>query len=74
MGEVYPGGPLTGYWMVGLVAISFGAAAIGLSFCLRPAIEPSSKSIVKEKSETATDAFSETEEAELAAVCGDPVS
>jgi predicted MFS family arabinose efflux permease len=74
MGEQYKGGPLTGYWMVGLVAVSFGATAIGLSFFLRPAAEPPSKTLVKEEAKDLSKDAHVTEEAELAAVCGDPVS
>lgn len=36
VGEAFPGGPLTRYWLAGLVAACFGMAAIGLSFLLRP--------------------------------------
>ncbi|TWU18738.1 Purine efflux pump PbuE [Allorhodopirellula heiligendammensis] len=39
IGEVYPGGPLTQYWLVGVVAVCFGLLAIGLSFMLRPPSE-----------------------------------
>lgn len=39
IGEAYPGGPLTRYWLVGVVAVCFGLVAIGLSFMLRPAPE-----------------------------------
>ncbi len=75
MGEQYKGGPLTGYWMVGLVAVSFGATAIGLSFFLRPAAEPPAKTLVKEEAKDLSKEDAHvTEEAELAAVCGDPVS
>jgi len=35
IGEVYSGGPLTNYWIVGWVAMFFGTLAIGLSFLLR---------------------------------------
>jgi hypothetical protein len=35
IGEVYPGGPLTNYWLVGIVAGTFGVIAIGLSLSLR---------------------------------------
>lgn len=36
IGEAYPGGPLTHYWLAGWVAVSFGVLAIVLSFLLRP--------------------------------------
>jgi predicted MFS family arabinose efflux permease len=36
IGEEYEGGPLTHYWLAGLVAIGFGLTALGLSFFLRP--------------------------------------
>lgn len=74
MGEKYKNGPLTGYWMVGLVAIGFGAAAIGLSFFLRPAVEPLKKTLVKPELEKSPPEDHVTEEAELATVCGDPTS
>jgi len=35
IGEQFPGGPLTNYWLAGLVAVCFGMLAIGLSFLLR---------------------------------------
>jgi predicted MFS family arabinose efflux permease len=37
IGELSPGGPLTNYWIVGVVAVCFGVAAIALSFALRTA-------------------------------------
>lgn len=37
IGEESEGGPLTNYWLAGLVAIGFGLTALGLSFLLRPA-------------------------------------
>lgn len=37
IGEKFPGGPLTHYWLVGWVAVVFGVIAIALSFLLRPA-------------------------------------
>jgi predicted MFS family arabinose efflux permease len=37
VGEAYPGGPLTHYGTAGLVAMTFGVAAIGLSLLLRAA-------------------------------------
>ena len=37
IGESFPGGPLTHYWLAGWVAVFFGLLAIGLSFLLRPA-------------------------------------
>lgn len=40
VGEEYPGGPLTNYWLAGLVAVGFGTVALGLSFLLRPAKPP----------------------------------
>lgn len=74
MGEEYKGGPLTGYWLAGLVAVCFGATAIGLSFFLRPSIESPSESLVTKSPETSPPSAKELEEAELAAACGDPVS
>jgi predicted MFS family arabinose efflux permease len=35
IGEAFPGGPLTNFWLAGLVAVFFGLLAIGLSFLLR---------------------------------------
>ena len=37
IGEEFPGGPLTHYWLAGWVAVFFSLLAIGLSFLLRPA-------------------------------------
>jgi predicted MFS family arabinose efflux permease len=39
VGETFPGGPLTYFWLAGWVAVFFGITAIGLSFLLRPAPE-----------------------------------
>jgi predicted MFS family arabinose efflux permease len=36
IGEEYPQGPLTNYWVAGLVAASFGVLALVLSFRLKP--------------------------------------
>ncbi len=36
IGEVYPGGPLTFYWLAGYVAVLFGVLAVFLSYMLRP--------------------------------------
>jgi predicted MFS family arabinose efflux permease len=76
MGEEYKNGPLTGYWLVGLLAVCFGSTAIGLSFFLRPALESPSKSVLKSSEDLKTpfDSLPVEEEAELATVCGDPVS
>jgi len=38
IGEAFPGGPLTHYWLAGWVAVSFGLLAIALSFLLRPSV------------------------------------
>ena len=35
IGEKYPGGPLTNYWLAGVVAMIFGIIAIALAFRLR---------------------------------------
>lgn len=37
IGEESPGGPLTNYWLAGVVASVFGITAIAFSFMLRPA-------------------------------------
>lgn len=74
MGEEFKGGPLTGYWMVGIVAVGFGSTAIGLSFFLRAAVEPPAKTFVKPTVEKSPEDDHLTEEAELATVCGDPAS
>ncbi|MCC6509797.1 MAG: MFS transporter [Pirellulaceae bacterium] len=37
IGEEFSGGPLTHYWVVGLIAATFGLIAMTLSFKLRPA-------------------------------------
>ena len=37
IGEQFKGGPLTHYWLAGLIAAGFGITALGLSFLLRPA-------------------------------------
>jgi len=36
IGETFPGGPLTHYWLAGWLAAVFGVIAIALSFLLRP--------------------------------------
>ena len=36
IGETFPGGPLTNYWLAGLLAASFGISALALSFMLHP--------------------------------------
>jgi predicted MFS family arabinose efflux permease len=40
IGEEYEGGPLTNYWLAGVVAVAFGLTALGLSFLLRPVKVP----------------------------------
>lgn len=40
IGEEYKGGPLTNYWLAGIVAAVFGVTALALSFLLRPASKP----------------------------------
>lgn len=74
MGEEFKGGPLTGYWMVGLAAVTFGTIAIGLSYFLRAPAETPSKTLVKPGSVVSFQDDHVTEEAELATACGDPVS
>jgi len=74
MGRPVENGPYTGYWLAGLVAICFGGSAIVLSFFLKPAVEPPSTTLLDEKSKEPPTDEDVTEEAELATVCGDPVS
>ncbi|QEL20071.1 MFS transporter [Limnoglobus roseus] len=45
IGEEYQGGPLTYYWLAGLVAAAFGIAALVLSFLLRPAAAPQPQTV-----------------------------
>lgn len=40
IGEESKGGPLTNYWLAGLLAASFGLGALGLSFLLKPFAMP----------------------------------
>ncbi len=45
IGEESKGGPLTNYWLAGLLAATFGLAALGLSFLLRPFAKPAENSV-----------------------------
>ncbi len=45
IGEEFPGGPLTYYWLAGIVAVCFGIVALVLSRRLRPATQPEQNSI-----------------------------
>lgn len=45
IGEESKGGPLTNYWLAGLLAATFGLAALALSFRLRPFAKPSENAV-----------------------------
>lgn len=45
IGEESKGGPLTNYWLAGLLAATFGVAALALSFRLRPFGKPAENAV-----------------------------